>query len=310
MATRSVWRDGALIPWEEARASVLSHSMQRGSLVFDVGAMRETARGGVALFRAREHIERFLRSAALVGLDVPWSARALLDATLATARERGVSSGLVRWSALLAAPASDVVARAGAVASVVIAVMTPEDSAGPGEPSAAKPAAVRLAISRDFRKADPTVLPPQAKVAAAYLGPMLAKRRALAEGHDEVVLLDREGLVAEAPTANVFAVRGGELVTPTTERVLAGITRASLLELARAEGIPAREAPLSPDDLASADEVLLAGTSLPVQAVAAVDGRPMRAGAPGPMTARLRSLLVACERGQDERFAHWLEHVR
>jgi branched-chain amino acid aminotransferase len=154
------------------------------------------------------------------------------------------------------------------------------------------------------------VLPPQAKVAAAYLGPMLAKRRALAEGHDEVVLLDREGLVAEAPTANVFAVRGGELVTPTTERVLAGITRASVLDLARAEGIPAREAALSPEELASADEAFLAGTSLPVQPVVAVDGRPMRAGAPGPLTARIKALLVACERGHDGRFAHWLERVR
>jgi branched-chain amino acid aminotransferase len=310
MRTRSVWRDGALIPWDEARVSVLSHAMQRGSLVFDVGAMRETARGGVALFRPREHIERFLRSAALVGLDVPWSGQALLDATLVTARERGASSALVRWSALLAAPEADVLPRAGIAASVVIAIMTPEDAMAPGESPVVKPAAVRLGIARDLRKADPAVLPPQAKVAAAYLGPMLAKRRALADGHDEVVLLDREGLVAEAPTANVFAVRGGALVTPTTERVLAGITRASLLDLARADGIPVREAALSPDDLASADEAFLSGTSLPVQAVAAVDGRPMRAGAPGPMTARLRSLLVACERGEDDRFAHWLEHVR
>jgi branched-chain amino acid aminotransferase len=309
MPRRSVWRDGALIPWDEARASVLSHSMQRASLVFDVGALREGERGEVLLFRPREHIGRFLRSAELVGLDVPWSAEALLDATLETARSRGVSSGLVRWSALLAAPEPDVVPRAGARVSVVIAVMTPDDAA-PGEVPVAKPGAVRLAISRDFRKADPAVLPPQAKVAAAYLGPMIAKRRALAEGHDEVVLLDREGFVAEAPTANVFAVRGGEFVTPTTGRVLAGITRASVLDLARAEGIPAREAALSPEDLASADEAFLAGTSLPVQPVAAVDGRPMRAGAPGPLTARIKALLVACERGQDERFAHWLERVR
>jgi branched-chain amino acid aminotransferase len=310
MPTRSVWRDGALVPWDEARASVLSHSMQRASLVFDVGALREGARGEVLLFRPREHIGRFLRSAELVCLDVPWSAQALLDATLETARSRGVSSGLVRWSALLAAPEPDVVPRPGAPVSVVIAVMTPEDAAAPGEVPVAKPAAVRLAIARDFRKADPAVLPPQAKVAAAYLGPMLAKRRALAEGHDEVVLLDREGLVAEAPTANVFAVRGGELVTPTTERVLAGITRASVLDLARAEGIPAREAALSPEELASADEAFLAGTSLPVQPVVAVDGRPMRAGAPGPLTARIKALLVACERGHDGRFAHWLERVR
>jgi len=153
------------------------------------------------------------------------------------------------------------------------------------------------------------VLSPQVKVAAAYLGPMLAKRRALARGYDEVVLLDGDGRVAEAPTANVFCVKGGELVTPPTDRVLAGITRASVLEIAGAEGIAAREAHLSPDDLAGADEAFLAGTSLPVQAIDSVDGRPLRAGAPGPMTARLKGLLVACERGEDPRFAQWLVHV-
>jgi branched-chain amino acid aminotransferase len=310
MSTRSVWWDGALVPAKEASASVLSHSMQRASLVFDVGAMRELAGGGVALFRPREHIDRFLRSAALVGLEVAWGAQALLDATLETARSRGVTSALVRWSAFLASPEADVVPRAGARASVVIAVLAPEDAVRPGDTPTPKPATVRVAISRDLRKAGPEVLPPQAKVAAAYLGPMLAKRRALAEGHDEVVLLDREGLVAEAPTANVFAVRRGQLVTPSTERVLAGITRASLLDLARVEGIPAQEGSLLPDDLADADEAFLAGTSLPVQAIAAIDGRRLRDGAPGPLTSRLKARLVACERGEDPRFAHWLERVR
>jgi branched-chain amino acid aminotransferase len=139
---------------------------------------------------------------------------------------------------------------------------------------------------------------------------MLAKRRALAEGFDEVVLLDREGHVAEAPTANFFIVKDGELATPPVERVLAGITRDSVLALARAEGIPAREAHLSLDDLASADEAFLTGTSLPVQGVVSIDGRALKGGAPGPVTERIRAGLVACERGEDARFASWLVEVR
>src|ERR1700677_1783593 len=98
---RSVWRDGALVPAEDARVSVLSHAMQRGSLVFDVGALRETRQAGVACFRPGEHLGRFRRSAALVGVDVPWSAGDLLEATLATARTSGLSSALVRWSSFL-----------------------------------------------------------------------------------------------------------------------------------------------------------------------------------------------------------------
>lgn len=308
MPPRPVWRDGALVPLEDARVSVLSHAMQRGSLVFDVGALRETAQGGVACFRPREHIERFRRSASLVGIDVPWSAGDLLAATLATARASGLSSALVRWSSFLPEPEPDVLPRASSRASVVIAVIAPGDTLAPGAVAAPRPSAARVAIPRDVRKAGPAVFPPQAKVAAAYLGPMLAKRRAVAAGHDEVVLLDEEGRVAEAPTANVFAVRAGTLLTPPAGRILAGITRASVLELARAEGIPAREVHLTPEELASADEAFLVGTSLPVLPISTVDGVSLRGGAPS-LAARIKALLVACERGEDKRFAHWIERV-
>jgi branched-chain amino acid aminotransferase len=284
--------------------------MQRGSLVFDVGALRATAAGGVACFRARDHIDRFLRSAALVGLDVRWDAKALLAATVRTARESGLSDALVRWSAFVPSLEADVVPRPGARASVVIALLTPADSAPRGEPARPKPEAVHVGIARDTRKAGPEVFPPQAKAAASYLGPMLAKRRAVTYGYDEVVLLDKEGRVAEAPTANVFAVKNGALITPPPERVLSGITRASLLEIARADGISATEAHMSPAELAAADEAFLSATSLPVQAIVSVDGQALPHGAPGPLTARLRDALRRCEAGDDPRFAHWLDPVR
>jgi branched-chain amino acid aminotransferase len=139
---------------------------------------------------------------------------------------------------------------------------------------------------------------------------MLAKRRALAQGFDEVVLLDREGRAAEAPTANVFVAKNGTLTTPPVERVLAGITRDSVLAVARAEGIPVAEAHLSPDDLENADEAFLTATSLPVQAIASFDARTLPAGAPGPITARIRELITACEMGNDVRFADWTVEVR
>jgi branched-chain amino acid aminotransferase len=288
---------------------MLSHAAQRGSLVFDVGSVREAVDGSLACFRPAEHIARFLRSAALIGLEIPWRASELLDATLEVVRARGATPALVRWSAFVGTLEPDVVPRPGP-ASVVVAVLTPEDSAASGQPAAKKPATVRVGISRDIRKAGPEVFPTQAKVAASYLGPMLAKRRAVAAGYDEVVLLDREGLVAEAPTSNVFAVVGGALVTPPTDRVLAGITRATVLDLARAEGIPVREAHLHPEDLAGADEAFLTGTSLPVQAIAAIDGAALRGGAPGPVTTRVKELVRACERGNDPRFRGWLVPAR
>jgi branched-chain amino acid aminotransferase len=298
-----VWVDGHILRPEEATICVLSHAVQRGAAVFDVGALRPGASGLRLLFRPREHIARFLRSASLVGLDVAWDAGALLEATVRLARASGVSSALVRWSAFVPTVEPDVVPRPGTPASVAIAVIPP-DAAAPGahEPRAS----LRVTIPLDVRKAGPEVFPPQAKVGASYLGPMLAKRQAQARGYDEVVLLDGEGHVAEAPTANVFAVKDGELLTPPLGRVLAGITRDSVLALARADGLVAHEVHLSPGDLTGADEAFLAATSYPVLGIASIDDHPLRGGAPGPVTSRIREALLACERGDDPRFASWV----
>jgi branched-chain amino acid aminotransferase len=299
--------DGQSVSPAEARISVLSHGIQRGAAVFDVGALRLGASGTRLLFRPREHIARFLRSASLVGLDVGWDAEALLQATAQVVRASDASSALVRWSAFVSTIEPDVVPRPGTRASVAIAILS-SDTAGP-EASDRSRASVRITIPVDVRKAGPEVFPPQAKVGASYLGPMLAKRQAQRRGYDEVVLLDGEGHVAEAPTANVFAVKEGALLTPPLGRVLAGITRDSVLALARAEGIVAHEVPLSPQELAGADEAFLAATSLPVQGIASIDDRLLKGGAPGPVTARIRDALLACERGEDARFASWVVPV-
>jgi branched-chain amino acid aminotransferase len=301
MARADVWLDGVLAGWDEASVSVLSHGIQRGALVFDVGVLRPGVAGRPLLFRPREHVERFLRSAAIVGLDVPYAAAEFMTATVETARASKATSAFVRWSAFVPTLEADVVPRPGTRARVAIAIIAPEDAAGG---PALKPETVRVSIPRDTRKAGPEVFPPQAKVAASYLGPMVAKRAALAQGYDEIVLLDREGRLAEAPTANVFVVKDGTLRTPPLDRVLAGITRDSVLAIARAEGIPALEQHLSPEDLASAEEAFLTASSLPVQAIASVDGRSLP-GAPGPVTSRLRAALRECERGADRQFATW-----
>ena len=292
-----VWMDGALVAWDEANVSILSHGIQRGALIFDVGVLRPGARGPV-LFRPREHIERFLRSASLVGLSIPSSTEELLAATVATARASRVDTGLVRWSACIPTPEPDVVARSSSPARVAIAVIPPED------PQLMRSAALRVTIPSGARKAGPEVFPPQAKVAASYLGPMLAKRAAQTAGFDEVVLLDGEGRLAEAPTANVFVVSNGQLRTPPLDRVLAGITRDSVLAIARAEGILAVEEPLLPEDLRRAEEAFLTASSMPVRPIVSVDGQPL-ATAPGPITARIQAIVHACERGAERRFAHW-----
>lgn len=295
-----LWLDGQLLASSEASAPLMGHAVQRGSLVFDVGAFHETSRGP-ALFRVHEHVARFLRSARIVGLEIVFDEETLVRAAVRVVAECGRSEGLIRWSALLAAREPDLIPRSGKTV-VSVAAQLLED------PHRQNP--IRVAIFDDARKAPPAVLSPELKASGAYLGPMLARRRAIAEGADDVILLDQDGDIAEAPVANAFAVVDGVLWTPPLGRVLDGITRDSLLTIARAEGIDVREERLSLDAFMSADEAFLASTSLPIAPIGWVNGHPIGGGiAPGPITARLVACFTAAERGTDPSHEPWLTRI-
>lgn len=293
-----LWLDGAIVDTSTATIPLMGHAPQRGSLVFDVGSFHR-AKSGVALFRAHEHAARFVRSARIVGLSLPFDENALVRAAIDVVAACGREDGLVRWSVYFAASEPDLLPRDPAT-HVAVAAQLLED------PPRAKP--MRIATFDDARKAAPNALSPEAKVAAAYLGPMLARRRAVAAGADDVVLLDHEGNVAEAPIANVFAVTKGVLCTPSLGCVLPGITRDAVLALALAEGIPVREATLTRAEFAAADEAFLTATSFPIAPIGAIDGRVL-AGTPGPVTTRLAARLTAAQRGDDPAFATWLTNV-
>jgi branched-chain amino acid aminotransferase len=297
---RPIWFDGAIVTPEEASVSVLAHAAHRGSLVFDVGAFHATPRG-VAVFRLHDHLARFRRSAGILGLEIGHDAAALAEATRQAVSASGLTEGLVRWSALVSTIEPDLLPRAGST-RVAIAAYVPADLLAEGEVAPPKREALRIAWFEDARKAPPEVLPPLAKVAGAYVGPLIAKRRAVAAGADEVVLLDANGDIAEAPTANVFAVSGGELVTPPLGGILDGITRDTVLAVARAEGIVAHERALSTASLAAADEAFLTASSFPIVPIASVNGVPIGREAPGPLTRRLKAIVMAAERGADPRF--------
>lgn len=294
-----MWVDGAMIATSDATLPLMAHAAQRGSLVFDVGSFHATSRGP-ALFRAREHVARFLRSARLVGLELGRTEDELVEAARTVVAAAGKDDGLVRWSAFFSAREPDLLPRSGS-ARVAVAAQLYED------PPRTTP--MRIATFDDARKAAPEALDPSVKAAAAYLGPMLAKRRAVAAGAEEVVLLDRDGFVAEAPTANAFAVVSGALWTPPLRYVLAGITRDAVLALARQDGIAVREEPLPAETFAAADEAFLTATSYPIAPIGSVNGRAL-GGAPGPVTQRLIDRVAAVQAGRDAAFARWITYVQ
>jgi len=303
---RQIWVDGALVPWEQATVHVLSHSLQRGSLIFDYMSVHTTPRGA-AVFRLREHVERFLRSAELVGLPLERGREELEAAILDTVRANpGAKS--VKVSAYLPSIEVDVVPMDERV-SVAIAAYDPK--ADVIDKSAGRPVAwrgaVRLFVEKQRRNRRNDILAPQAKVAANYTSPMAAKWAARRAGYDEIVLVDEDGFVAETPTANLFWVeRGGVLRTPPAERVLLGVTRQSILEIAKHDGIDAAEARIRPEELARQAEVFLTGTTAGVLPVESIDGAPVGDGKPGPLGQRLGARLREIQAGGDPAFAHWL----
>lgn len=294
-----MWLDGVMIDSAEAGLPLMAHAAQRGSLVFDVGSFHSTPRGP-ALFRAREHVARFLRSAKLVGLEVAHDEESLVHAARAVVAATGKDDGLIRWSAFFDVAEPDLLPRTSK-AKVAVAAQLFED------PPRVVP--LRVATFDDARKAPPESLDPAVKAAAAYLGPMLARRRAIAGGAEEIVLLDRDGHVAEAPTANAFAVVSGALWTPPLRYVLAGITRDAVLVLAREEGIAVREEPLPLDVFANADEAFLTATSFPVAPIGTVNGRALPA-APGPVTKRLIERFAAIQGGREASHEAWVMLAR
>lgn len=295
---RKVWRDGELVT--DVTISALAHPMQRGSLVFDVASFHDTPRG-VAVFRLREHAKRLLRSCSIVGLTSPFSLEELIAGTLAAVGATGLREGLIRMQAFVPTIEADLVPR-DAKASVVIAAYARTDH--PKKHQA--PGPLRIAVPRDTRKAAPDAIPPLAKVAAAYLGPMIARRRALESGFDEIVLLDHLGMVAEAPTANVMAVLGGTLVTPPLGTILDGITRDTILTLAREEGVIATERALSYEELLASDEAFLTATSYLVAPIGSIDGRELPGG---PVTAKLKARFARVIAGDDPRAEDWLTPI-
>jgi branched-subunit amino acid aminotransferase/4-amino-4-deoxychorismate lyase len=177
-------------------------------------------------------------------------------------------------------------------------------------PPARPPKTVKLWVEKELRQRRADILHPHAKVAGNYTSPMIAKWRARRAGYDEIVLLDERGCLTETPTANFFLVdAAGALRTAPDDAVLLGITRRSVLELARAESIKASEEPIPLAALATAREAFLSGTSAGVWPIESADGRPIGRECPGPVTRALRERYQRVVSGADAAFAHWLEAV-
>ena len=292
--------NGSFVAWKEATIHLMSHSVARGSAIFEVLGFHDTAMGR-AVFRLDDHINRLMRTAQLLDMELPLSREALSMAVRNTVRRNEISQGLIKIVCFYPQIAFEVVPpqRVLDVAIFVLDSETQESGSGLSVTGGA-----RVCISR-WRKLDPETVPVQAKVAANYLNGMVAREDAKKRGFDFSIMLDRDGYIAEGATESVFLVQEGVLLTPALGTVLNGITRRSLLEAAEATGISTREGQFPSDLLFSVEEIFLSGTPQKLIPVEYLEERRME-HVSEPLTDRLASLMDGILTGRDERFRRWL----
>jgi branched-chain amino acid aminotransferase len=299
--TEKIWMDGELVPWDEARVHVLTHSLHYGSGVFE-GIRTYATADRPAVFRLTDHIERMLDSAKLVMMDIPYSREELVEACKLTVRESGLESCYVRPIAYLG---YGEIGLNPLPCPVNVSIAVWPWGAYLGEESLAK--GVRVKVS-SWRRMDPNINPVAAKGTGIYINSSLAKVEAVQSGYDEAILLNTHGFVAECTGENLFMVRDGVLVTPTlASGALGGITRDSIMTIARDLGFEVREEQLLRHDLYLADEAFLTGTAAEVVPIRSVDDRVI--GDPGEITRKLQETYLATVHGQVERYRDWLEYV-
>ncbi|OIR07913.1 branched-chain-amino-acid aminotransferase [mine drainage metagenome] len=268
-----IWLDGALVPWRDARVHVLTHALHYASAVFEG---ERVYKGQV--FKLTEHSERLAQSGRILGFELPWTVAEIDAATRATVAANGIEDGYVRPIAWRGAEQMGVAPTGTKIHLAIATWVWPSYF-----PPELRSKGLRLTLS-PWKRPHPETAPTQAKAAGLYMIGTLSKQAAEAAGYSDSILLDWSGALAEASGANLFLVMDGVLHTPVPDCFLDGITRRTVMALARARGFKVVERKIQPEELAAAQEAFLTGTAAEITPVAEIGAYRF---APGPVTAAL-----------------------
>jgi branched-chain amino acid aminotransferase len=299
--TEKIWFNGELIPWEDAKIHVLTHSLHYGMGVFEGIRAYETD-DGPGVFRLTDHMRRMEQSAQILMMPLPYSVDEMVQAVKDTVRSTGLPSCYIRPIAyygygemgLNTLPCSVDMA----IACWPWGAYLGDDSLRNG---------VRMKIS-SWARHDHNIMPPAAKTTGNYANSSLAKVEALKAGYDEALLLNRAGFVSECTGENVFVARNGKLITPPLSAgALEGITQSTVIAIAHDLGFDVEFGQLSRSDVYIAEEMFVCGTAAEVSSVRSVDDREIPC--PGPMSLAIGEEYGRVVRGQVDRYKDWVEHV-
>jgi branched-chain amino acid aminotransferase len=303
MESKCVWKNGELVPFEQATLHFLTPALHYGAAVFE-GIRSYNTPKGPAIFRLREHVERLFDSARVLGFrEFPWSVDDLINAHKDTVRANGFTDCYVRPLMYLDQGGWNLNVDYGKP-SLMIAVW--EWNNYLGDEALAK--GIRANIS-SFTRHHPNVAMTKAKIAGNYVNSVLAKTESQRLGFEEAILLDPQGYIAECTGENLFLVRDGKIITPSTAPVLEGITRQSIYTIAKDLGYEVFEMPVSRDQLYNADEVFVCGTAAEVIGLSEIDFRTIGDGKSGKITREIQNVYHDAIRGKVKKYELWCDYV-
>ena len=303
-SAEKIWMNGTWVPWDDAKIHVLAHVAHYASGVFEGIRAYEQKRGGSAVFRLEEHVDRLMLSAKIYRMEIPYTRDQIRDICIDVVAVNDLKSCYIRplvyrgYENLGVNPF-------GSPVDVCVAAFPWGKYLG--DEAITKGVAVKIS---SWQRMAPNTLPAMAKASANYMNSQLMKMEALVDGYVEAIGLDVNGLVSEGSGQNVFVVRNGEIITPPlTNSILAGITRDSVITIAKDLGYRVKEEPMPREMLYAADELFYSGTAVEVSPITSVDRIPVGDGEVGPVTRAIQDVFFGIVNGDSRDKWNWLTPV-
>ena len=299
----SIWLDGELVPWQEAKVHVLTHTFHYGVGVFEGVRAYSTPDRGTCIFRLAEHTDRLFRSAKILQMNMPWDRDALNAAQREVVRVNGLEEGYLRPMCFLGSEGMGL--RADNLQTHVMVAAWPW-------PSYMDPEAQNRGIAvrtSSYTRHHVNITMCKAKANGNYINSILALREAIDSGCEEALMLDNEGYVAEGSGENFFMVRDGIIYTPDLTSCLDGITRNAIFRIAADDGYEVREQRITRDEVYICDEAFFTGTAAEVVPIRELDNRTIGSGSRGPVTETLQRIYFETVRGGQARYSDWLTPI-
>ncbi len=297
-----IWMDGVEVPWREANIHILTHSLHYGVAAFEGMRAYET-RNGTAIFRLKEHIDRLFKTAHILGMKIPFSPKEIENASIQSIKSNKLKSAYIRPLVFYGSEGMGLHANN---LSVHVSIASWMWGTYLGEDALTK--GIRVKTSSFTRHMVNSVMCRE-KATGGYINSVMALQEVAKDGYDEALLLDAEGMVAEGTGENLFIVKNGELFTPVLTSALEGITRETIIQLAKKLNLKISEKKITRDEVYISDEAFFTGTAAEVTPIRELDGRQIGAGSIGKITSLLQKAYLEAVKGVNTFDEDWLTFI-